>query len=81
METNRFCLDRTSGHGTYENQIKKVPLACDAPPVKSSQFCPKHVTKSRHFLLVRLGAFHLSRLSTISDLEQYVKTFPKTTFP
>jgi len=30
---------------TFENQAKKkVPLACDAPPVKSRDFCPKHMT-------------------------------------
>ena len=34
---------------TFENQAKKnVPLACDAPPVKSRYFCPKHMTYKNH---------------------------------
>ena len=34
---------------TFENQAKKkIPLACNAPPVKSRHFCPKHMTYQSH---------------------------------
>ena len=37
---------------TFENQAEKnIPLACDAPPVKSSNFCPKHMTCQNYSIL------------------------------
>ena len=70
-------IHRISGHENFwKNQAKKlVPLACDAPSVKSRNFSWKHMSKSRHFRRERLGTFHLLQFFTISALESKMLWF------
>ena len=46
---NMVSLHRTSEYENFWKPVKKkVPLACNAPPVKSRHFCPKHMTYQNH---------------------------------